>query len=43
VDEEPIINRDEALGVLFNVADVADILRKLYKLLGGEEEEETDE
>ena len=39
-DDEPVIYREEVKGLLFMVADISVILRKLYVLLGGEDEEE---
>jgi hypothetical protein len=40
---EPVIYREEVLGLLFGVADISDTLDKLYKLLGGEDVEEEDD
>jgi hypothetical protein len=41
---EPLIERDEIVGLLFNVSAIADTLAKIELLLGGGgEEEEADE
>ncbi len=41
---EPLIERDEIVGLLFNVSDIAVTLTKIERLLGGrDEEEEADE
>jgi hypothetical protein len=43
---EPLVDRDEIVGLLFNVSDIAVTLTKIERLLGGEEEdgeEEADE
>jgi hypothetical protein len=41
---EPIIERGEAVGLLFNVSDIAVTLTKIEELLrGDDEEEEADE
>jgi hypothetical protein len=43
--DEPVIHRDEAAALLFNVSDIAKSLRRIEILLGGGErdEEEADE
>jgi hypothetical protein len=41
---EPVIDRNEIVGLLFNVSDISVTLTKIEKLLrGGDEEEEADE
>lgn len=41
---ESLIERDEIVGLLFNVSDIADTLAKIERLLeDGDEEEEADE
>jgi len=43
---EPLIDRDEAVALLFNVADIAAVMRSVDELLFGEDgdgEEEADE
>jgi hypothetical protein len=41
---EPLIERSEVVGLLFNVSDIADTLLKIERLLGGDDgEEEADE
>ena len=35
-----LIERDEIVGLLFNVSDIAVTLTKIERLLGGEDEEE---
>ena len=42
---EAAISRDEAISLLFNVADIAQLARRLYELLpeDGDEDEEADE
>jgi hypothetical protein len=41
---DPIIERDEVVGLLFNVSDIAVTLTKIEQLLGGDDaEEEADE
>lgn len=43
VDSEPVLHRDEALGLLWGVADILDELRRIRRLLAdGEKEEEED-
>jgi hypothetical protein len=42
VDDE-LITRDEVIGLLFNVADMAESLRTLEAVLGGEDGEEEDD
>jgi hypothetical protein len=37
---EPVIYRDEALGLLFSVADILEELRAIHDLLGGDDGEE---
>lgn len=42
--EEPVINRDEVVALLFNVSDIAVTLTRIDKHFGDDdEEEETDE
>jgi hypothetical protein len=42
--DEPVIYRDEAAALLFNVSDIAKSLRRIEILLGGDpDEEEADE
>jgi hypothetical protein len=42
--DEPVIQRDEVVALLFNVSDIAVALAKIERLLGGDDaEEETDE
>ena len=41
---EPVIDRDEVVGLLFNVSDISVTLTRIEELLrGGDEEEEADE
>jgi hypothetical protein len=40
VAEDPIIDRETAMSLVFMVADISVTLKKLYALLGGEDEEE---
>ena len=41
---EPLIERDEVVALLFNVSDIAELLRRLVALVGGDDgEEEEDE
>jgi hypothetical protein len=41
---EPLIERDEIVGLLFNGSDIAVTLTRIEELLrGGDEEEEADE
>ncbi|HYX77384.1 MAG TPA: hypothetical protein VE757_09430 [Gaiellaceae bacterium] len=37
---EPVIDRSEIIGLLFNVSDIAVTLTKIERLLGGDDEEE---
>jgi hypothetical protein len=37
---EPLIHRNEIVGLLFNVSDIAVTLTKIERLLGGDDEEE---
>jgi hypothetical protein len=43
--EEAIVSRDEVVALLFNVSDVAESLKRIEILIGGDdgEEEEADE
>jgi hypothetical protein len=42
--DDTVINRGEAVGLLFNVSDIAQALARIEILLGGDDgEEETDE
>jgi hypothetical protein len=45
VADEPLIDRDEVVALLFNVSDIAVTLRSIERLLAGENdgEEEADE
>jgi hypothetical protein len=41
---DPVVYREEAVALLFNVSDIAVSLAKIERLLGGEDgEEEADE
>ena len=40
--EEPVISRDEAVALLFNVSDVARALERIEVLIGGDDGEEED-
>jgi hypothetical protein len=40
VEAEPIVSREEAVGLLFGVADILEELRLIRKTLGGGDEEE---
>jgi hypothetical protein len=42
---EPVIERGEVVALLFNVSDIAVLLKSIEELLGGEDDghEETDE
>jgi hypothetical protein len=37
---EPVIERDEAVALLFNVSDIADVLKKIERLLSEDDGEE---
>ena len=37
---EPVIDRNEVVGLVFNVSDIAVTLTKIERLLGGDDEEE---
>jgi hypothetical protein len=37
---EPVIHREEAIGLLFNVANVVDLLTEIRDLLEDDEEED---
>jgi hypothetical protein len=39
VAEERVIDRDEVIALVFIVADISATLKKLYRLLGGEDDE----
>jgi hypothetical protein len=43
--DDPVIDRDEVVALLFNVSDIAETLANIERLLGGENdgEEEADE
>jgi hypothetical protein len=45
VADDPVIDRDEVVSLLFNVSDIAVSLRNIERLLAGENdgEEEADE
>jgi hypothetical protein len=40
---DPVINRDEVVGLLFNVSDIALILDRIKRLLEEDDGEEDDE
>ncbi len=40
---EPVIDRDETIALLFNIADMARVLRKLGELLFPEDDDGEDE
>jgi hypothetical protein len=37
---DPVIERAEVVALLFNVSDIAAVLKSIERLLGGEDEEE---
>ena len=41
--DEPVVSRDEAGALLFRVNDIAEILRRIERLLKDDGEEEDDE
>ena len=45
VVDQPLIEREEIVALLFNVSDIAELLRELVALVGGDdgEEEEVDD
>jgi hypothetical protein len=40
VEAEPLVSREEAVGLLFGVADILEELRAIRRLLEGTDEEE---
>jgi hypothetical protein len=41
--DEPVIYREEAVGLLFNVSDIMNTLVRIERLLGGDDGEEEDD
>ncbi len=41
--DEPVVSRDEAVGLLFTVSDISQTLIRIENLLGGDDGEEADE
>jgi hypothetical protein len=39
-EAEPVVSREEAVGLLFGVADILAELRRIRRALGGDDEEE---
>jgi hypothetical protein len=39
VDSEPLVSREEAVGLLFGVSDILEELRLIRRILEGDDEE----